>query len=181
MGGLCSAPLDWRAYVGSASVSAVAPSEKQTRKELLDTISLKQFNQQIPDEKAAIAFAEEQTWGDTPSCGRCGSENVYRAESGKPMSHRCRPCKIYFSVRTGTVMAETNLPIRTWLLATHLIHTARKGMSALQIHKLLGVAYLSDFRHNESGNGRCRGIRRIERSREFRRKGSRAWNIPGPA
>ena len=38
-------------------------------------------------------------------------------------------------------MAETNGPVRTWLLAVHLIHTGRKGASALQLYKLLGVEY----------------------------------------
>ena len=107
-----------------------------TKKEQRDIISLKQFNQRIPDEAAAIAFVEGRRWGDNPYCPICGLDNVYRVQSGKPMSHRCRSCKRYFSVRTNTVMAETNLPIHTWLLAAHLIHTGRKGTSALQLHKL---------------------------------------------
>ena len=115
--------------------------KKLTRKEEQDIISLRQFNERIPGEEAAIAFAENQRWGDAPWCPTCGLETVYRVKSGKPMSHRCRGCKKYFSVRSGTVMAETNLPVRTWLLAVHLIHTGRKGTSALQLHKLLGVAY----------------------------------------
>ena len=57
------------------------------------------------------------------------------------MSHRCRDCKQYFSVKTGTVMAETKLPVRTWLLAIHLILTSRKRTSALQLHKLIGTTY----------------------------------------
>ena len=114
---------------------------KPTKKEAQDIISLRQFSEWIPDEAAAVAYVEERRWGDNPYCPLCGLENVYEVKSGKPMSHRCRSCKRYFSVRTGTVMAETNLPIRTWLLAIHLIHTGRKGTSAMQLHKLLGVAY----------------------------------------
>ena len=111
----------------------------------MDVISLKQFDARIPDEATAIAFTEEKIWGDDPYCPRCGSGNVYHVKSGKPMSHRCRPCRKYFSVRTGTILAETNLPVRTWLLAIHLIHTSRKGVSALQMHKLLGVAYATSW------------------------------------
>ena len=123
-------------------MTETANTTKATRKETLDIISLQQFNDQIPDEAAAIAFAEGQRWGDAPYCPRCGQEDTaYRVKSNKPMSHRCRSCKKYFSVRTNTVMAETNLPVRTWLLAIHLIHGARKGMSAVQLHKLLGVDY----------------------------------------
>ena len=113
----------------------------KTKKERQDIISLKKFNEAIPDEAAAIAYAESMIWDDTPFCGRCGGDNVYRVKNGNPMSHRCRDCKKYCSVRTGTVMAETNLPIRTWLLAIHFMHTARKGMSALQLHKMLGTTY----------------------------------------
>ena len=116
-------------------------TKKITKKEALDIISLRQFNERIPNEEAAITFAETQRWGDAPWCPLCGLETVYRVKSGKPMSHRCRGCKKYFSVRTNSVMAETNLPVRTWLLAIHLIHTGRKGTSALQLHKMLGVAY----------------------------------------
>lgn len=113
----------------------------KTKKEQQDIISLKKFNEVIPDEKAAIAYAEKMIWGETPFCGRCGADNVYRVESGKPMSHKCRDCNQYYSVRTGTVMADTNLPIRTWLLAIYFMHTARKGMSALQLQKMLGTNY----------------------------------------
>ena len=120
---------------------ASAPARKQTKKERHDIIGLKQFDKVIPDESAAIAFIEEKIWGDTPFCGHCGGNNAYRVASGRPMSHRCRDCRKYFSVRTNTVMAETNLPLRKWLLAIHLIHTSRKGMSAMQLHKMLDVTY----------------------------------------
>ena len=122
-------------------VEDATKTPKQTKKEEKDIISLRQFETAIPDEAAAIAFAEEQIWQGVPRCGRCGSENVYRVKNGKPMSHRCRPCRKHFSIRTGTVMAETNLPVRVWLLAIHLTLTARKGVSALQMHKHLGVTY----------------------------------------
>ena len=117
------------------------PTPTLTKKERQDIVSLKKFNEVIPDEEAAIAFTESKIWGDTPYCGRCGADNVYRVKNDQPMSHRCRDCKKYFSVRTGTVMEGTNLPIKTWLLAIHIIHTGRKGVSALQLHKMLGTTY----------------------------------------
>ena len=128
------------------SGSAVATRQKgnagqtrQTRKAEQDIISIKEFAKLIPDEKKAIAFFEEKRWGDTPTCPRCGSESVYRVKSGKPMSHRCRPCRKYFSVRIGTLMEETNLPVRDWLLAIYYMHTSRKGVSSVQLSKMLGV------------------------------------------
>lgn len=114
-----------------------ATGRKSTRKEKLDIISLRQFDKAIPDEDAAIAYAEKVFWGDTPRCGHCGSDNVHRVKSGKPMSHRCRDCQSYFSVRTGTLMAETNLPVLKWLKCIHLLHTHRKGISSIALSNLL--------------------------------------------
>ena len=115
----------------------------KSKKEELDIISLKEFDKAIPDEEAAVAFAEEQIWGDTPVCGHCGSENVYRVRSGKPLSHRCRDCRGYFSIRHNTPMYEGNLPILTWLKAIHIMHTSRKGVSSRQLSTMLGVCYES--------------------------------------
>ena len=70
------------------------------------------------------------------------------------MSHRCRRCGKHFSIRTNTVMADTNLPVRTWLLAIHLIHTARKGISALQLSKTLGVDYKTAWVPSNTGYGK---------------------------
>ena len=139
--------LDGGAIVGSeipaTPSKAKTPKKKggPTKKEQKDIISLKQFDARIPDEAAAIAFMEERRWGDGLYCPRCGLDNSYRVKSGKPMPYRCRDCKKYFGVRVGTPLENSNLPVRTWLLAIHFMHTARKGVSALQMHKTLGVDY----------------------------------------
>ena len=113
-----------------------APKKKRTKKEQQDIIGIERFFDAFPDEAAAIAFVEECLWNGTPFCPRCGKdETVYRVKNGRPMSHRCRACKRYFSVRTGTVMQGTNLPLRKWLLAIHLMHTNRKGASSLCISR----------------------------------------------
>ena len=116
-----------------------APS-RQTKKEQQDIIGFFQFEKRIPNEEAAIAFVEERLWGGEPYCPHCyRADTVYRVASGQPMSHRCRACKKYFSVRIGTVMEETNLPLRKWLLAIHLIHACRQGMSSIEMSKHLDV------------------------------------------
>ena len=110
-----------------------------TNNEKLDIISLKRFDQAIPDEAAAIAHVEQAIWQGTPRCGHCGSEDVYRPSGKPPMSHRCRDCQKYFSIRIGTIMQDTNLPVLTWLKAIYFIHTNRKGISSIALSKLLGV------------------------------------------
>ncbi len=126
-------------YKGEERPDRTPAPKKQTKKEQQDIISIDRFYREIPDEAAAVAFVENRLWGDTPYCPRCGRENVYRVESGRPMSHRCRDCNRYFSVRIGTVMEGTNLPLRKWLLAIHLMHTDRKGVSSVQLAKSLDI------------------------------------------
>ncbi len=118
-----------------------ATTKKLTKKEEQDIISLRQFEKTIPDEETAITFFEQKRWCNGAYCPRCGFQNVYRVKSGKPLSHRCRDCKKYFSARMGTPLEKSLLPTKTWLLAIHLMHTFRKGVAALSMHKILGISY----------------------------------------
>ena len=106
-------------------------------------VSMREFQEAIPDEEAAVEFVEDAIWGGTPACPRCDGSNVYQTKNGKPMRWRCRPCRRHFSVRIGTVLEDTNLPYKTWLLAIRFMLTGRKGISALQLEKELGVKYLT--------------------------------------
>src|SRR5260363_171635 len=54
-------------------------------------------------------------------------------QSGKPMPYRCKDCREHFGVRTGTVLSKSKLALRKWLMAIYLLHTARKGISSIQI------------------------------------------------
>jgi hypothetical protein len=53
----------------------------------------------------------------------------------------CNVCRQKFTVRTGTVMERSHVPLHKWLLATHLMAASKKGMSAKQIERMLGVTY----------------------------------------
>ncbi len=110
-----------------------------------ETIGIIQLTEMIPDEKAAIKFLEELRWGDQLFCPRCGSTRVARSPSNKSMSHRCYRCKKPFSVKTGSVMARTQLPLRKWIMAIHLLLTGRKGMSSVQIAKHLSITQKSTW------------------------------------
>ncbi len=104
-----------------------------------EQLSLYQFFQQFPDEASAVAFFENRRWGGKPFCPHCGSISVSSVPSGKPMPYRCKDCRKHFSVRTGTVLAESKLPLHKWLMAIYMLHTARKGVSSVQMAKELGV------------------------------------------
>jgi len=104
-----------------------------------ETISLYEFFQQFPNEEKARLYFEGKRWGDTPYCGHCGSQNVTECKDHKPMAYRCKDCRKHFSVRTGTVLAESRLPLQKWLMAIYMLTTARKGIPSTQMARQLGV------------------------------------------
>ena len=95
----------------------------------------------FPNEKAAIEYLEAVRWPSAPSCFRCGSADVGRVKSRRvrPLLY-CNGCKTQFSVTTGTVMEDTKIPLHKWLLAIHLMCSSKKGVSSLQLHRMLGIA-----------------------------------------
>lgn len=108
-----------------------------------ETLSTFEFFQKFPNEDAARQFFETRRWGDEPVCGHCGSVNVVECKDHKPMAYRCRDCRKHFSVRTGTVLAESRLPLQKWLLAIFMLTSARKGIPSTQMARELGITQKS--------------------------------------
>lgn len=108
-----------------------------------ETISLYQFFQRFPDEAAARAYFEQNRWAGEVSCPHCGSLSVAPVKSMKPMPYRCRDCRQHLSVRTGTVLAESRLPLHKWLMAIYMMTTARKGIPSTQMARELGITQKS--------------------------------------
>ena len=106
-------------------------------------ISTYEFLAKVPDERAAVAYFERVRWPSGAYCPRCTSENVYEVKTRRPMSHWCRACKGYFSVRTNSALADSKVPLRTWAHAIYLFHTSRKGISSHQLSRELGITQKS--------------------------------------
>ena len=106
-------------------------------------ISLIELADLFPDEQAARKWFEAQRWADGAHCPNCGSTRVSAVASGKPMPWRCRDCRKHFSVRTGTVMAESKLPFRKWAFAVYLCTTSLKGISSVNLHRDLNITQKS--------------------------------------
>jgi transposase-like protein len=89
----------------------------------------------------ARAYFEALRWPHGPACVHCGSVNVYRVggSNHRPGLFECRDCREQFTVTTGSVMEDTHLPLATWAKAFHLICSSKKGMSALQLQRNLGI------------------------------------------
>jgi len=108
-----------------------------------ETISFYQFFQQFPNEESARMFFENKKWGDTPYCGHCGSLDISECKNQKPMPYRCKSCRKHFSVRTGTVLEQSRLPLHKWLMAIYMMTTARKGIPSTQMARELGITQKS--------------------------------------
>lgn len=101
-------------------------------------------------EDKARAFIESIIWPQGPKCPHCGSVEVYRmaakAGSTKPGRSgllRCRACKRQFTVTVNTIFEGSHIPLNKWLMAVHFMTASKKGISAHQLHRMLGITYKS--------------------------------------
>ena len=101
-------------------------------------ITVIQLADMFPDEIAAKAWFESQVWPDGRHCPRCGSTATSEA-SHKKMPYWCTDCRSYFSVKTGTVLEGSKLPLRKWAFAIYLHLTSLKGVSSMKLHRDIGV------------------------------------------
>lgn len=103
------------------------------------------------DEKAAVEFMEKQRWDDAPCCPTCGDMSVYQMKDSKTGERqanyrwRCNGCKDQFTVRKGTVLEDSRIPLRHWCFAFWRAATSKKGVSALEIHRQTGLSYKSSL------------------------------------
>ena len=97
------------------------------------------------EEKARAAF-EAVRWPNGPVCPQCGNLDQEKITKGqgkaaRPGLYYCTACHGQFTVTVGTVMERSKIPISKWLFAMHLMASSKKGMSAHQMHRMLGVTY----------------------------------------
>ena len=96
------------------------------------------------NEAAAIAHMEHDRWPTGVICPLCGADRAKKM-AGQTQSGMflCPDCRGKFTVRTGTVFERSHIPLHKWLLATHLMASSKKGISAHQLHRMLGITYKS--------------------------------------
>ena len=102
-------------------------------------LSLAQVMEMFPDEAAAAAWFERIRWPDGRRCPHCGSERTAPVASARPMPYHCGACRTYFSVKTGSVMQGSNLPLRKWALGIYLMSTSLEGVSSTKLYRDLGT------------------------------------------
>jgi transposase-like protein len=91
------------------------------------------------DDTKCRRYIEQLRWPRGPECPKCESTKVYRLEN-RPLL-LCASCEHQFSATAGTIFHDTHLPLTKWFLATMLLCESKKGMSACQIQRSLGVSY----------------------------------------
>ena len=87
-------------------------------------------------------------WPNGAACPKCGGSDPYKltpkaGSKTRKGVYKCRACRKQFTVTVGTVFEGSHIPISKWLLAIHLLCASKKGMSAHQLHRMLGVTYKS--------------------------------------
>jgi transposase-like protein len=96
------------------------------------------------DAKAAREHLEAIRWPDGPVCPHCGvQDKASRVAGGRDGLLFCNGCRKQYSVTVGTVYERSHIPLNKWVLATHLMCASKKGMSANQLRRMLGLTYKS--------------------------------------
>ncbi len=112
-------------------------------------VNLSELAKYFSDEDAARALLEEMRWGANGAvCPHCGGSEPYKLtpkatskRPGRKGLYKCRACRTQFTVTVGTIFEDSHIPISKWLLALHLLASSKKGLSAHQLHRNLGISY----------------------------------------
>jgi hypothetical protein len=112
------------------------------RTKTIGQMTFSQWEKAFPDEDACCAYLVGHRWPEGVACPRCGNVKV-TPSGGKPWNWECYECdpngrSHRFSHIVGTIFENTNKPLRDWFRVIHLMLTSKKGISALQIHRMLG-------------------------------------------
>src|SRR4051812_4997231 len=100
------------------------------------------------DDDAAREHLEAIRWADGVYCPHCGNADQTKLRKLEGKSHRkglwqCNACREHFTVTVGSVMERSHIGLAKWVLAFHLYAASKKGMSAHQLHRMIGVTYKS--------------------------------------
>jgi transposase-like protein len=85
------------------------------------------------------ALLEELRWPNGIECPRCGSQKISRIKERRQFD--CNGCRYQFSVRVGSLFQDSKLPLWKWFLAVYVMGESKKGVSANQLKRMLGVSY----------------------------------------
>ena len=114
-------------------------THKAPGKAYREGITLLELGELFPDEEAARKWFEAQVWPSERCCTRCGSLKTQEA-SHKTMPYWCTDCRSYFSLKTGTALESSKIPLKKWVWAIYLHLTSLKGVSSVKLGRDIGVS-----------------------------------------
>ena len=114
-------------------------TQKAPGKHHRDGVSLIELGEMFPDEESATAWFESLVWPDGRHCPHCGSCETTEAPASKKQPYWCGDCRKGFSVRIGTALERSKVPLRKWVFAIYLEMTSLKGVSSMKLHRDLKV------------------------------------------
>ena len=114
-------------------------------------MNLSELAKNFSTEEAAIAYLEEKLWPKGPVCPHCGvigeafkmqsKAGTKSANKMRPGLWKCSGCRKTFRVTVGTIFEDSHIPLHKWMMAIHLMSASKKGISAHQMHRMLGLGY----------------------------------------
>ena len=99
------------------------------------------------DESKAREWLEARVWPNGPTCPHCGEQRYTKLEGDAHRAgvYQCNACRKQFTVTVGTLFERSKIPLTKWLMATFLLVASKKGISAHQLHRMLGISYKSTW------------------------------------
>ncbi|MFL6437041.1 MAG: IS1595 family transposase [Terriglobales bacterium] len=101
--------------------------------------NLCQIFEKYGEDSKCREYLEALRWPDKVACPECMSDKISHVKARHVFD--CDSCRYQFSVTAGTIFHDTHLPLHKWFAVTYLLCESRKGMSANQIHRMLGISY----------------------------------------
>jgi transposase-like protein len=105
----------------------------------MSEFNLPELIEQFGSEDKCHAYLEELRWPEGVKCPRCDSDKISRIKARRQFD--CDGCRYQFSVRVGTLFHDSKLPLWKWFLAVYMMGESKKGISANQLKRMLGVSY----------------------------------------
>lgn len=108
-----------------------------------EEVTLARLAQEYSDETKARELLESWLWPKGPVCPHCSGQDVCRLQGKATRAGvlKCRGCGKQFTVTVGTIFERSKVPISKWMMAVFVLCGAKKGVSAHQLHRMLGVTY----------------------------------------
>lgn len=114
-------------------------------------MNLYEFSEIAADEQRAFDLLESTIWPHGPVCPHCEHEvgekpwPIYDLRKTRPGLRKCSKCRKQFTARIGTIFEDSHIPLGKWLIAIHMMCSSKKGVSAAQLQRQLGLSYKSSW------------------------------------